>query len=32
MYLETDHLIENSVNDWYFTTNMLELRDRLKLW
>jgi len=25
IYLETGHLIENFVNDWYLTTNMLEL-------
>jgi len=25
MYLETGYLIENFVNDWYSTTNMLEL-------
>jgi len=24
-YLETDCLIENFVNDWYLTTNMLEV-------
>jgi len=32
IYLETGHLIENFVNDWYLTTNMLELGDRLKCW
>jgi len=25
IYLETGHLIENFVNDWYLATNMLEL-------
>jgi len=25
IYLDTGHLIENFVNDWYLTTNMLEL-------
>ena len=25
IYLETGYLIENFVNDWYSTTNMLEL-------
>jgi len=25
VYLETGHLIENFVNDWCFTTNMLKL-------
>jgi len=28
IYLETGHLIENFVNDWYSTTNMLELSKR----
>jgi len=32
IYLETGHLIENFVKDWYLTTNMLELGDRLKCW
>jgi len=30
IYLETGHLIENFANDWYLTTNMLKLGDRLK--
>jgi len=30
IYFETDNLIENFVNDWYLTTNMFELGDRLK--
>jgi len=30
IYLETGHLIENFVCDWYLTTNMLKLGDRLK--
>jgi len=25
IYLETDYLIENFVNNWYLTTNMLEV-------
>jgi len=25
IYLETGHLIENFANDWYLTTNMLEV-------
>jgi len=25
IYLETGHLIENFVNDWYSTINMLEV-------
>jgi len=25
MYLETGYLIENFVNDWYVTTNILEV-------
>jgi len=25
-------MIENFVNGWYLTTNMLELGDRLKCW
>jgi len=29
IYLETGDLIENIVNDWYLTTNMLELGDDL---
>jgi len=32
IYLETGHLIANFVNDWYLTTNMLELGDRLTCW
>jgi len=32
IYLETGHLIENFVNEWYFTTNMMKLGDRLKCW
>jgi len=32
MYFETGILMENFVNDWYLTTNMLELGDRLKCW
>jgi len=29
IYFETGHLIKNFVNDWYLTTNMLELGDGL---
>jgi len=29
---ETGHFIENFVNGWHLTTNMLELGDRLKCW
>jgi len=32
IYLETGHLIENFVYDWYVTTNMLKLGNRLKCW
>jgi len=32
VYLETGHLIENFVNDWYLTTNTLNLAERLKCW
>ena len=31
IYFETDNQIENFVNDWNLTTNMLELGDRLKI-
>jgi len=30
IYLETDYLIENFVNDWYVITNMLEVSKRGK--
>jgi len=32
IYLETCHLIKKFVNEWYLTSNMLELGDRLKCW
>jgi len=32
IYRETGHLIENFVNNWYLTTNMLKVGDRLKCW
>jgi len=32
VYLETGHLIERFLNDWYLTTNTLKLGERLKCW
>jgi len=32
VYLETGHLIESFLNDWYLTTNTLKLGERLKCW